>query len=371
MAELINLFTYDRQALKRFFADMGESSFRATQLLKWIHRHGVTDFDEMTDISKKLRARLKEQCEVRVPEVEYEQYSNDGTRKWLLRMDDNNCIETVYIPESTRATVCVSSQVGCTLNCSFCSTGKQGFNRNLDTGEIVAQLWVVYQRLREETGLEHPVTNVVYMGMGEPLFNCDNVLPAVNLMLDKDAYNLSKYRVTVSTSGVIPAMEKLRDTTDASLAVSLHAPNNELRDELVPLNKKYPLEKLMPMCREYFTKEPKRSVTFEYVMLDKVNDEPEHARQLIELLDGIPSKINLIPFNPFPYTQYQCSSDDRMERFQKYLVEAGFNTRLRKTRGDDIDAACGQLAGKVQDRTNRNAKWRAKRRVIPVVQENA
>ncbi len=366
----INLFDYDRQSLRALFEEMGERAFRADQIIKWLHGRGVTDIDQMTDLSKSLRSKLKEISVIKLPEVVQSQHSLDGTRKWLLKLEDGNCIETVFIPTKTHGTVCVSSQVGCALNCSFCSTGKQGYNRNLSTGEIIAQLWFAHHSLKEETGLDHPVTNVVMMGMGEPLLNMDNVLPAMNLMLDDFAFNLSKYRVTLSTSGVLPKMRELAEKSDVSLAVSLHAPNDELRNILVPINKKYPISQLMDVCRAYFKDEPKRSITFEYVMLDGVNDKPEHARQLIEILQGIPSKINLIPFNPFPHAPYKRSTEVSISKFQRQLMKAGFNTIVRRTRGEDIDAACGQLAGQVKDRTQRSAKWKAKHNVvIPIVKE--
>jgi len=282
----------------------------------------------------------------------------DGTYKWLLRLADGNCIETVFIPEKTRGTLCISSQVGCILNCDFCSTGKQGFNRNLTTAEIISQLWIAVRKLSKQNGLhDHTVTNVVMMGMGEPLLNLDNVVPALHIMLNDFAYGLSKRRVTVSTAGVVPAMYQLRAATDVALAVSLHAPNDELRNEIVPLNKKYPLKELMAVCREYFKEDKRRSITMEYVMLAGVNDKPEHARQLIKLLDGIRVKMNLIPFNPFPMTDYQRSDMATIDRFKDILMQAGLNTTVRRTRGDDIDAACGQLVGQVKDRTRRNERY--------------
>lgn len=370
MTERVNLLNYDQSGLREFFQSIGEAPFRANQVIKWIHRRGVTDINGMTDISKPLRLRLMERCEIRLPEVIQDKRSKDGTRKWLLRFDDGNCIETVFIPDGERGTVCISSQVGCTLNCRFCSTGKQGFSRNLTTSEIIAQLWIVQHTLRETFNTESPVTNVVMMGMGEPLFNFENVLPALHLMRDACAYQLSKYRVTLSTSGVVPTMHRLRESSEVALAVSLHAPNDALRNTLVPLNKKYPLSELIPVCRDYFQAEPRRKVTFEYVMLRDVNDTLAHARELIHLLEGMPCKINLIPFNPFPYTEYQCSTESTMLAFQASLMQAGFMTHIRRTRGEDIDAACGQLAGRVKDWTRRHSRWRAKRGVIPIVQES-
>lgn len=337
---------------------LGEKPFRAQQLVKWIHELGVTDFDEMTNLKLSVREKLKEIAEIQVPKVIAEQVSTDGTTKWLLGLSCGNSIETVYIPEKDRGTLCVSSQVGCGLNCTFCSTAKQGFNRNLTTAEIIGQVWVATRRLSKQgSAKERVVTNVVMMGMGEPLLNFDPVVSAMDLMMDDCAYNLSKHRVTLSTSGLIPAMEKLKDTSPVCLAVSLHAPNDALRNELVPVNKKYPLKELMQVCKAYFEKEPRRSVTFEYVMLDGVNDTLQHAKELVQLLKGVPSKVNLIPFNPFPGTQYKRSKPKVIDDFQQMLMSAGLNTIVRRTRGDDIDAACGQLVGKVADRTRRSAKW--------------
>ncbi len=353
-----NLLGLDKNALRDFFVQAGEKPYRAEQVLKWIHFNGVNTFDAMTNISKDLRQKLSETAEISVPQIIYEKAAEDGTYKWLLKLNDGNCIETVYIPEKTRGTLCISSQVGCILNCDFCSTGKQGFNRNLTTAEIISQLWIAVRQLSKENGMhDRKVTNVVMMGMGEPLLNIENVIPALNLMLDDFAYGLSKRRVTVSTAGVVPAIYELRKASDVALAVSLHAPNNELRDKIVPLNKKYPLEVLMAACRDYFKDDNRRSITMEYVMLDGVNDRPEHARQLIRLLDGIAVKMNLIPFNPFPHTDYQRSSAAAIDRFRDILMKAGLNTTVRRTRGDDIDAACGQLVGQVKDRTKRNERY--------------
>ncbi|HTM63974.1 MAG TPA: 23S rRNA (adenine(2503)-C(2))-methyltransferase RlmN [Gammaproteobacteria bacterium] len=353
-----NLLGMDRKSMQEFFTSMGEKPWRADQVLKWIHFNGLTDFQLMTNISKDLRTKLAATTEVTVPQVIYEKAAEDGTYKWLLRLSDGNCIETVYIPEKTRGTLCISSQVGCILNCDFCSTGKQGFNRNLTTAEIISQLWIAVRKLSKENGLhDHAVTNVVMMGMGEPLLNFDNVIPALNIMLDDFAYGLSKRRVTVSTAGVVPAMIELQKVSDVALAVSLHAPNDELRDKLVPLNKKYPLKELMAVCRTYFKNEPRRSITMEYVMLAGVNDTPQHAKQLIRILDGVQAKMNLIPFNPFPHTDYQRSDMNTILRFRDILMSAGLNTTIRRTRGDDIDAACGQLVGQVKDRTRRNERY--------------
>ncbi len=345
--EKINLLGLDRKAIESYFEEMGFKTFHARQVLKWIHKHGVTDFDLMTDLSKKLRAQLKLVSEVSVPEVILEQPSKDGTRKWLLELDCNNRIETVMIPDDGRTTLCVSSQVGCALDCSFCSTAKQGFNRNLSTAEIIGQVWVAVRMM------DQALTNVVLMGMGEPLANLDAVVDAMNIMQDDLAYGLSKYRVTVSTAGVVPALRELRKVSDVSLAVSLHAPNNELRDKLVPINKKYPLEELIPACRDFVKGDKRRKVTWEYVMLDGVNDSIAHAKELIRLLEGTPSKMNLIPFNPFPGSEYRASPPERLEAFRQRLKKAGIISITRKTRGDDIDAACGQLVGRVKDKSRR------------------
>ena len=350
----VNLLGLDRKGLEAFFATMGEKAFRASQVMKWIHQFGVNDFDEMSNIAKSLRDRLKEVAELRAPEVVLDQDSADGTHKWVLRLDSGNCIETVFIPEGDRGTLCVSSQVGCALECSFCSTAKQGFNRNLTTAEIIGQLRAVYHHFGASHRNERIITNVVLMGMGEPLLNFDNVVAAMNIMTDDDCYGLSKRRVTLSTAGVVPAMMRLAEVSDVSLAVSLHAPNDELRNELVPLNRKYPIKELMAACKHYVEAGNKRKITFEYVMLDGINDKPEHARQLVKLLKGIPSKINLIPFNPFPQSHYRRSTPEAIQRFWEILNGAGVTTVTRRTRGDDIDAACGQLVGKVMDRTKRN-----------------
>lgn len=352
--EKTDLLGMDRQALQEFFVAHGEKPFRATQVMKWIHQNGVSDFDEMTNISKDLREKLKQIAHIRTPKIVAEQFSDDGTIKWLLEVDNQNSVETVYIPEADRGTLCISSQVGCALECSFCSTGQQGFNRNLENWEIIAQIWVANKALRAIYNDDRKVTNVVFMGMGEPLLNVTHTFPVARILLDDNAYGLSKRRVTISTAGVVPAIAMMKDEVDVSLAISLHAPNNELRDELVPINKKYPLEVLIPALFE-FVKDgnSKKHVTIEYVMLSGVNDQPEHAQQLIKLIKDLPSKINLIPFNPFPNTSYTRSSNNAVHRFQDLLKQAGLNCTIRKTRGDDIDAACGQLAGKVKDRTKR------------------
>jgi len=355
-AKKINLLNLDRQAMQDFFVGIGEKPFRATQVLQWIHHYGVEDFDAMTNVSKELRTRLKEIACVAAPEVIADQKAEDGTRKWLLRLAGGNGIETVFIPEEERGTLCVSSQVGCTLNCSFCSTGHQGFNRNLTTAEIISQVWLANRALGRDPKGERIITNVVLMGMGEPLLNFDSVTAAIRIMLDDLAYGLSRRRVTLSTAGLVPIMDRLHDECPVSLAVSLHAPNDALRDQLVPLNKHYPIRELLDACRRYCADSPRSRVTFEYVMLAGINDSVEHARELVQILRDVPAKVNLIPFNPFPQTSYQRSSGNAIDRFRDVLIEAGMTTITRRTRGDDIDAACGQLAGQVQDRTSRQRR---------------
>jgi 23S rRNA (adenine2503-C2)-methyltransferase len=354
---VINLLDLDREGLAAFFVARGEKSFRATQLMKWIYAHGVTDFQAMTNLGKALRAALHDGAAIRLPEAVSDDISADGSRKWLFRLDDDNCIETVYIPEDDRGTLCVSSQVGCMLNCSFCSTARQGFNRNLTTGEIIAQLWLAARALGQTPTGPRIVSNVVMMGMGEPLLNYDNVIRAMRIMLDDFGYGLSKRRITLSTAGVIPAIRQLREDCDVSLAVSLHAPDDELRNRLVPLNRKYPIQELLATCRDYVG-EGRRRVTFEYVLLAGVNDTDAHARKLVNRLQGVPAKVNLIPFNPFPQTLYTRSPAVRIERFFGILNHAGIVTITRRTRGDDIDAACGQLAGRFHDRTRRRTRNR-------------
>lgn len=354
-----NLLGLDRKALEAFFMNLGEKPYRAQQTLQWIHFNGARDIHTMSNLSKSLRDKMVEVSEIVVPEVAYENTAPDGTHKWVLRLEDGNCIETVFIPETTRGTLCVSSQVGCTLNCDFCSTGKQGFNRNLTTAEIIGQVWIAVRSLSKNNLIhDHAVTNVVMMGMGEPLLNFNPVVSAMNIMLDDFGYGLSKRRVTLSTAGVVPAIYQLREVSDVALAVSLHAPNDELRNKLVPLNKKYPLKELMAACKHYFNKEKRRYVTMEYVMLSGVNDSIEHAKQLIQLLKDIRAKVNLIPFNPFPHTTYNRSDDATINRFREFLLNAGINTITRKTRGDHIDAACGQLVGQVKDRTRRSERFK-------------
>lgn len=347
-----NLLNLDHDSMKQFFTELGEKPFRATQVFKWIHQYGVTDFEQMTNLGKALRLRLSEISEIKLSETAYAQHSNDGTYKWVVRFDDGNCVETVYIPEEGRGTLCVSSQVGCALNCSFCSTARQGFSRNLTVAEIISQVWLAVRALSEQDGQhDKKITNVVMMGMGEPLLNYDAVVAAMAIMRDDHAYGLSKYRVTLSTSGLVPEMQRLSEQSDVALAVSLHASNDALRDVLVPINKKYPLKELLAACKSHFAKEPRRKVTFEYVMLAGVNDSDELAHELVSILRGIPCKVNLIPFNPFPQTPYQCSSNNRIHAFREILKSAGLVTTVRKTRGEDIDAACGQLVGEVQDKT--------------------
>ncbi|VAW53136.1 23S rRNA (adenine(2503)-C(2))-methyltransferase @ tRNA (adenine(37)-C(2))-methyltransferase [hydrothermal vent metagenome] len=373
-SDTTNLLGLDRVALEDFFESIGEKKFRATQVMKWIHQLGVTDFQQMNNLSKNLRNRLVETSCVQNLHVAKDLISKDGTRKWLLQLNDGNHIEAVFIPEDDRGTLCVSSQVGCALDCSFCSTGRQGFNRNLTTAEIISQVWLAAHLLEEEKRLcagtdssraiqeqlppGRKITNVVMMGMGEPLLNFDNTISAVRIMMDDFSYGLSKRRVTVSTAGVVPAMDRLGDTLDMRLAVSLHAPNDALRDELVPINKKYPLKKLMAACRRFIDKQNTRSrITFEYVLLEGVNDKPEHARELIKLLKGIPTLMNLIPFNPFAGSGYSTSSKKAVIRFREILHDSGMTTVVRKTRGDDIDAACGQLAGKIRDKSRRHRRF--------------
>ena len=349
--EKTNLLGLDRKALEAFCVEQGEKAFRSAQLLQWIHQRGVGDFGRMTNLSKALRSRLEDTCEIRPPEIVVEQRSADGTCKWVLQTDEQNRVETVFIPETGRGTLCVSSQVGCALECTFCSTARQGFNRNLSSAEIIGQLWVAQRELGPGV-----VTNVVLMGMGEPLLNFNNVVAAINLMLDDFAYGLSKRRVTLSTSGIVPALDRLAEVSEVSLAVSLHAPTDELRNELVPINQKYPIHELLAACKRYIGRDARRKVTIEYVMLDGVNDTPAHARALVRLLSPVPSKVNLIPFNPFPGSNYRCSSREVIQRFSEILQAGGLITTTRKTRGGDIDAACGQLVGKVWDRTRRTIR---------------
>ena len=365
---LINLLNFNQPQLADYFASIGEKPFRAKQLMRWMHHFGVHDFTQMTDIAKTLREKLAETTEITLPNVQLEQISNDGTRKWLIDVNNRvaddkngaaNSIETVFIPEDDRGTLCISSQVGCALACTFCSTGAQGFNRNLSVSEIIGQLAIANKSLRSESGYDllsandRIISNVVMMGMGEPLTNYDNVVTAMQIMLDDSAYGLSRRRVTLSTSGIVPAMDKLKDDCPVALAVSLHAPNDALRDVLVPINKKYPIKELMAACNRYLEKAPRDFVTFEYVMLDDINDSAEHAHELLQVIKHVPCKLNLIPFNPFPNSGYGTSNASHIRVFRDILMQAGYVVTVRKTRGDDIDAACGQLAGKVLDKTKR------------------
>ncbi len=365
----VNLLGLSREQMEDYFLSLGEKKFRAQQVLKWIHQLGVDDFEQMTNVSKALRQKLAQVAEIRAPEVVHREYSTDGTRKWVMRVGDNSMVETVLIPDGDRKTLCVSSQVGCALDCSFCSTGKQGFQRDLSTAEIIGQVWIANRSYFEDEPImenrERAITNVVMMGMGEPLLNFDNVIPAMKLMLDDFAYGLSKRRVTLSTSGVVPMLDRLGEEIDVALAISLHAPNDELRDEIVPINRKYPLKELLAAGRRYLARFQgeeggRRKITMEYVMLAGVNDTPAHARELARLLKDTPSKINLIPFNPFPHAGYGRSKREDILAFQKILTEADYICTIRSTRGDDIDAACGQLVGQVQDRTRRAERWQAR-----------
>ena len=363
-----NLLDFDAAGLIAWFAGMGEKPFRAKQVLRWLHQFGEADFGRMSDVAKNLRAQLPELAEVRLPQVLRDATATDGTRKWLLDVGNGNAVECVFIPEENRGTLCISTQAGCALDCAFCSTGKQGFNRNLTTGEIIGQLWWAKHALGDfrmpgaavgrrpaETDFcaERIISNVVLMGMGEPLANYENVVAALRLMLDDNACGLSRRRVTVSTSGIVPAIDRLRDECPVALAVSLHAPTDGLRDRLLPINRKYPLSELMAACRRYLERSPRDFITFEYVMLDGVNDSTEHARALIRLVRDVPCKFNLIPFNPFPAAGFARSPAQRVRRFAEILMQAHIVTTTRKTRGEDIDAACGQLAGHVRDRTRR------------------
>ena len=369
---MINLLNYNQVQLADYFASIGEKPFRAKQLMRWMHHFGVHDFTQMTDIAKSLREKLAADTEITLPNVQLEQVSNDGTRKWLIDVNSKvtdglktgagNSIETVFIPEDDRGTLCISSQVGCALACTFCSTGAQGFNRNLSVAEIIGQLAIANKSLRGEAGYDllsandRIISNVVMMGMGEPLANYDNVVTAMQIMLDDSAYGLSRRRVTLSTSGIVPVMDKLKEDCPVALAVSLHAPNDALRDILVPINKKHPIKELMAACNRYLEKAPRDFVTFEYVMLDGVNDTVEHAHELLNVIRSVPCKINLIPFNPFPNSGYETSKPSHIRVFRDILMQAGYIVTVRKTRGDDIDAACGQLAGKVQDKIKRSGK---------------
>ena len=354
----VNLLDYDQPQLTEFFVGLGEKPFRAKQLMRWMHAFGEADFGQMTDVAKPLREKLAQLATISAPTILLEQISEDGTRKWLIDAGTDNGVETVFIPEAERGTLCISSQVGCALECAFCSTGRQGFNRNLSVSEIIGQLWIANKALGRDPKGERVVSNVVMMGMGEPLANFDNVVTALNIMLDDHAYGLSRRRVTVSTSGLVPAMDRLREECPVALAVSLHASNDALRDEIVPINKKYPLRELMAACSRYLESAPRDFITFEYVMLDGVNDTERHAKELLACVADVPCKFNLIPFNPFPNSGFDTSKIDTIRRFRDILMQAGYVVTTRKTRGDDIDAACGQLAGKVQDKTRRTQKYK-------------
>jgi 23S rRNA (adenine2503-C2)-methyltransferase len=365
----INLLDFTRDGLRTFFNEMGEKPFRAEQVMKWIYQQGVSDFDQMTNLNKILRTKLQAKCEVKAPEIAYQQNASDGTIKFALKLEGGQEVETVWIPDGDRATLCVSSQVGCALECTFCSTAQQGFNRNLKVSEIIGQVWRVATTigLNNDTA-KRPITNVVMMGMGEPLLNVKNVVPAMELMLDDLAFGLSKRRVTLSTSGVVPALDMLGDQIDVALAISIHAPDNALRDVLVPVNKKYPIEVFLASVRRYLSKSNANQgkVTVEYVMLNGVNDSTDQAHALAKVLADTPCKINLIPFNPYPGSPYTCSSNSRIDRFAKVLMEYGLIVVVRRTRGDDIDAACGQLVGEVVDRTKRMLKKQLKGESISV-----
>jgi 23S rRNA (adenine2503-C2)-methyltransferase len=354
MSATVNLLDLNLAGLTEFVIGLGEKPFRAKQLLRWIHQYGETDFANMTDIAKSLREKLQGVAKVAPPQLITEQISDDGTRKWLLNVGEHNAIETVFIPENDRGTLCISSQVGCALACTFCSTGRQGFNRNLSVAEIIGQLWWANRALGRDPKGDRIISNVVMMGMGEPLANFDNVCDSMDIMLDDYGYGLSRRRVTLSTSGVVPALERLKERCPVALAVSLHAPNDALRDVIVPINQKYPLARLLSACRSYLEAAPRDFVTFEYVMLDGVNDSTAQARELVALVGDLPCKFNLIPFNPFPDSGYKRSSSIAIQRFRDVLMNAGFVVTTRKTRGDDIDAACGQLAGQVMDKTHRS-----------------
>ena len=349
----VNLLDFDAEGLTAWFAQQGEKPFRAKQVLRWMHQSGEGDFNAMTDIAKSLREKLLTTAAVSPAPTLSDKLSDDGTRKFLFDVGNGNAVETVFIPEDDRGTLCVSSQAGCALECAFCSTGRQGFNRNLSTAEIIGQLWQANRLLGKDPRGDRIISNVVMMGMGEPLANFDNLIPALRLMLDDNAYGLSRRRVTVSTSGIVPAMDRLAEACPVALAVSLHAPTDGLRDKLVPINRKYPLAELMAACRRYLVHAPRDFVTFEYVMLDGVNDSDDDARALLHLVRDVPCKFNLIPFNPFPASGFRRSPADRVRRFSTILIEGGIVTTTRKTRGDDIDAACGQLAGQVTDKSRR------------------
>ncbi|MDV7210736.1 23S rRNA (adenine(2503)-C(2))-methyltransferase RlmN [Azotobacter beijerinckii] len=354
----VNLLGLTQPQLEGFFESIGEKRFRAGQVMKWIHHFGVDDFEAMSNIGKALREKLKACAEIRGPEIVSQDISSDGTRKWVVRVASGSCVETVYIPQAGRGTLCVSSQAGCSLDCSFCSTGKQGFNSDLTAAEIIGQVWIANKSFGTVPAkIDRAVTNVVMMGMGEPLLNFDNAVAAMQIMMDDLGYGISKRKVTLSTSGVAPMIDELGKVIDVSLALSLHAPNDALRDRLVPINRKYPLAVVLDACKRYISRlGEKRVLTVEYTLLKDVNDQPEHAAQMIELLRDVPCKINLIPFNPFPFSGYERPSNNAIRRFQDLLHQAGHNVTVRTTRGEDIDAACGQLVGQVMDRTRRSER---------------
>ncbi len=363
--EKVNLLGLTLAQMEAFFEQLGEKRFRAGQVMKWIHHFGVDDFADMTNIGKALRAKLDEAAYIRGPEVVSEDISADGTRKWVIRVASGSCVETVYIPQKGRGTLCVSSQAGCALDCSFCSTGKQGFNSDLTAAEIIGQVWVANKSFGTiPARMDRAITNVVMMGMGEPLLNFDNVVAAMHIMLDDLGYGISKRKVTLSTAGVAPMVDRLGEEIDVALALSLHAPNDELRDQLVPINKKYPLAVILEACKRYIGRlGEKRTLTVEYTLLAGINDQPEHAAELAQLLHDVPCKINLIPFNPFPHSGYERPSNNAIHRFQDALHHAGYNVTVRTPRGDDIDAACGQLVGQVADRTRRSERYIAVRQI--------
>ena len=371
VADKINLLGLTQSEMEGFFESLGEKRFRAGQLMKWIHHFGVDDFDAMSNLGKALREKLKTTAEIRGPEIVSQDISTDGTRKWVVRVASGSCVETVYIPQGGRGTLCVSSQAGCALDCSFCSTGKQGFNSDLTSAEIIGQVWIANKSFGSVPAkVDRAITNVVMMGMGEPLLNFDNVVAAMSLMMDDLGYGISKRKVTLSTSGVAPMIDRLGEVTDVSLALSLHAPNDALRSQLVPINKKYPLSVVLEACRRYIARlGEKRHLTVEYTLLKDVNDQPEHAVEMIALLKDFPCKINLIPFNPFPHSGYERPSNNAIRRFQDLLYQAGHNVTVRTTRGEDIDAACGQLVGQVADRTRRSERYIAVRQLSDEVEE--
>ncbi len=361
----VNLLGLTQQQLEAVFAQLGEKRFRAGQVMKWIHHFGIDDFDAMSNLGKALREKLKACAEIRGPDVVSQDISSDGTRKWVVRVASGSCVETVYIPQGGRGTLCVSSQAGCALDCSFCSTGKQGFNSDLTSAEIIGQVWIANKSFGTVPAkIDRAITNVVMMGMGEPLLNFDNVVDAMQIMMDDLGYGISKRKVTLSTSGVAPMIDRLAEVIDVSLALSLHAPNDELRNQLVPINRKYPLAVVLDACKRYISRlGEKRVLTVEYTLLKDVNDQPEHAAQMIALLKDFPCKINLIPFNPFPFSGYERPSNNAIRRFQDQLHQAGHNVTVRTTRGEDIDAACGQLVGQVMDRTRRSERYIAVRQL--------